>query len=57
MKQRSGTQFARFSVINELTGSLWPVRANERGKTFSVQDYVLNCYFNPKSKLYKVPFY
>lgn len=31
--------------------------ARERGKTFSVQDYVLNCYFNPKSKLYKVPFY
>ena len=33
------------------------VGARERGKTFSVQDYVLNCWFNPKSKLYKVPFY
>ena len=31
--------------------------ARERGKTFSVQDFVLNSFFNPKSKLYKVPFY
>lgn len=28
-----------------------------RGKTFSVQDYCLNQWFNPKSKLYHVPFY
>lgn len=33
------------------------IGARERGKTFTVQDYVLNCYFNPKSKLYGVPFY
>lgn len=33
------------------------IGARERGKTFTVQDYVLNCFFNPKSKLYKVPFY
>ena len=31
--------------------------ARERGKTFSVQDFVLNCFFNPNSKLYHVPFY
>ena len=33
------------------------IGARERGKTFTVQDYVLNQYFNPKSKLYGVPFY
>lgn len=33
------------------------IGARERGKTFSVQDYVLNSFFNPKSKLYHVPFY
>ena len=31
--------------------------ARERGKTYSVQDYVLGCFFNPKSPLYKKPFY
>lgn len=31
--------------------------ARERGKTFSIQDFVLNKFFNPKSPLYKVPFY
>jgi len=31
--------------------------ARERGKTFSVQDFVLNKYFNPNSNLYHVPFY
>lgn len=31
--------------------------ARERGKTFSVQDFVLNKFFNPKSKLYHKPFY
>ena len=33
------------------------IGARERGKTFTIQDYVLNSFFNPKSKLYKVPFY
>lgn len=33
------------------------IGARQRGKTFSVQDYVLNCFFNPKSKLFHVPFY
>lgn len=49
-------------TIRSLLGNSWAnwyimAGARERGKTFSVQDYVLNCFFNPKSKLYKVPFY
>lgn len=48
-------------TIRALLGNQWAnwfimAGARERGKTFSVQDYVLNCFFNPKSKLYKVPF-
>ena len=31
--------------------------ARERGKTFTVQDFVLNKYFNPNSPLKGVPFY
>ena len=49
-------------TIRSMLGYSWAnwyilAGARERGKTFSVQDYVLNCYFNPKSKLYQVPFY
>ena len=33
------------------------IGARQRGKTFAVQDYVLGCFFNPKNKLYHVPFY
>ena len=49
-------------TIRSLLGNQWAnwflmIGARERGKTFTVQDYVLNCFFNPKSKLYKVPFY
>lgn len=33
------------------------IGARELGKTFSVQDYVLGCFFNPKHPLYHVPFY
>ena len=49
-------------TIRALLGNQWAnwyilIGARERGKTFSVQDYVLNCFFNPKSKLYHVPFY
>ena len=49
-------------TIRSLLGNQWAnwfvmAGARERGKTFSVQDYVLNKYFNPKSKLYHVPFY
>ena len=45
-----------------LLGNQWAnwfimIGARERGKTFTVQDYVLNCFFNPNSKLYHVPFY
>ena len=49
-------------TIRAILGNQWAnwfimAGARERGKTFSVQDFVLNCFFNPKSKLYKVPFY
>lgn len=49
-------------TIRALLGNQWAnwfimAGARERGKTFSVQDYVFNCFFNPKSKLYHVPFY
>ena len=49
-------------TIRSLLGNQWAnwfimIGARERGKTFTTQDYVLNCYFNPKSKLYHVPFY
>lgn len=49
-------------TIRALLGNQWAnwfimAGARERGKTFSVQDFVLNCFFNPKSPLYHVPFY
>lgn len=49
-------------TIRSLLGNQWAnwfvtIGARERGKTFTIQDHVLNCYFNPKSKLYGVPFY
>ena len=49
-------------TIRALLGNQWAnwyimAGARERGKTFSVQDFVLNSFFNPKSKLYHVPFY
>ena len=49
-------------TIRAILGNQWAnwfimAGARERGKTFSVQDFVLNSFFNPKSKLYKVPFY
>lgn len=49
-------------TIRAILGNQWAnwfvlAGARERGKTFSVQDYVLGCYFNPKNKLYKKPFY
>ena len=49
-------------TIRALLGNQWAnwfimAGARERGKTFSVQDFVLNCFFNPNSKLYHVPFY
>lgn len=43
-----GNQWANWFVM---------IGARERGKTFAVQEYVLNSFFNPKSKLYHVPFY
>ena len=49
-------------TIRALLGNQWAnwfvmAGARERGKTFTVQDHVLNCYFNPKSPIYHVPFY
>ena len=49
-------------TIRSLLGNQWAnwfimAGARERGKTFSVQDYVLHCFFNPKSPLYHKPFY
>ena len=49
-------------TIRSLLGNQWAnwfvmIGARERGKTFTTQDYVLNAFFNPKSKLYHVPFY
>ena len=48
-------------TIRALLGNQWAnwfvmAGARERGKTFSVQDYVLHCFFNPKSPLYQEPF-
>ena len=48
-------------TIRALLGNDWAnwfvmAGARERGKTFSVQDFVLHCFFNPKSPLYKEPF-
>ena len=49
-------------TIRAILGNQWAnwwicAGARERGKTFSVQDFVLNKFFNPKSNLYHVPFY
>ncbi len=33
------------------------IGARMRGKTYSVQEYCLSCWFNPESPLYHVPFY
>ena len=63
-KQKKKTLYEakEWYTIRALLGNQWAnwfimAGARERGKTFSVQDYVLNCFFNPKSKLYHVPFY
>lgn len=49
-------------TIRAILGNQWAnwfvmAGARERGKTFSVQDYVLGKFFNPKSNLFHVPFY
>ena len=49
-------------TIRAILGNQWAnwfvmAGARERGKTFSVQDFVLNAFFNPNSPLYHVPFY
>ena len=55
-------QEKKWYTIRSLLGNTWAnwfvlIGARQRGKTYSVQDYVLNSWFNPKSKLYHVPFY
>lgn len=49
-------------TIRALLGHQWwnwafLIGARQRGKTYSVQEYCLRCFFNPKHKLYHVPFY
>jgi len=49
-------------TIRGLLGNHWAnwfilIGARERGKSFSVQQYLLQQFFDPKSKLYHVPFY
>ena len=55
-------QDKQWYTIRALLGNQWAnwfvmIGARERGKTFTVQDYVLNCFFNPNHRLYHVPFY
>ena len=61
-KKQELYQQKEWYTIRSILGNDWAnwfvlIGARERGKTFTVQDYVLNCFFNPKSKLYHVPFY
>ena len=61
-KQKELYENKEWYTIRAMLGNQWANwfvlgGARERGKTFTVQDYVLNCYFNPKSPLYHVPFY
>ena len=49
-------------TVRALLGNNWAnwfilAGARERGKTFSVQDFVLNKFFNPNSPLCGEPFY
>lgn len=62
IKKEQLYQAKEWYTIRSLLGNQWSnwflmIGARERGKTFTVQDYVLNCFFNPKHKLYHVPFY
>ena len=61
-KQKALYDAKEFYTIRAILGNQWAnwfilAGARERGKTFSVQDFCLSQYFNPKSKLYKKPFY
>ena len=62
IKSRKKYQEKEWYTCRALLGNHWAnwfvmIGARERGKTFTVQDYVLNKFFNPKSPLYHVPFY
>ncbi len=61
-RQKELYQAKEWYTIRAILGNQWAnwyilAGARERGKTFSVQDFVLSQYFNPKSRLYKKPFY
>lgn len=61
-KRKELYQKKEWYTIRAILGNQWAnwfilAGARERGKTFSVQDYVLNCYFNERSPLYHKPFY
>jgi len=61
-KRKEAYKIKEYYTIRAILGNQWAnwfilAGARERGKTFSVQDYVLGCFFNPKNPLYKVPFY
>lgn len=60
--RRDKYQKKEWYTIRAILGNQWAnwfvlAGARERGKTFSVQDYVLNKYFNERSPLYHKPFY
>ena len=62
IKRKQEYEKKEWYTIRALLGNQWAnwfilAGARERGKTFSVQDFVLNKFFNPKSPLYHVPFY
>lgn len=62
IKRKQEYENKEWYTIRALLGNQWAnwfilAGARERGKTFSVQDFVLNKFFNPKSPLYHVPFY
>lgn len=61
-KQKELYENKEWYTCRALLGNDWAnwflmIGAKERGKTFTVQEYVLRSFFNPKSKLYHEPFY
>ena len=61
-KRKELYEAKQWYTCRALLGNQWAnwyimAGARERGKTFSVQDFVLNQFFNPRSKVYHKPFY
>ena len=61
-KKRELYENKEWYTIRSLLGNTWAnwfvlIGARERGKSFSVQQYCLQQFFDPKSPLYHVPFY